>query len=251
MLTHAPKVAPWIAGLALSGVALHVVVVSAVQSPLSSSDPRPLADVVRQIENRFDWIVTYEDPPYENASEMMDVAATVRKENKDKPLMVPRGGLFVFDVPAGGMRPLPGSALPALLDQYHRTRLPGRFAVKHSGLRWHIVPIEALTIDGTFRPYTSLLDARVEFAAAARNGLEAIEALVQAVQVRGRRLHFGSADMRALLRARVVVGANGESARDVLSRILDGMAARLSWQLLCSPGQGRSCALSIHQVRPE
>src|SRR5689334_24930415 len=46
-------------------------------------DARPLKAVIDQLESRYGWIITYEDPPYENTAALDDVTLDVAKDPKN------------------------------------------------------------------------------------------------------------------------------------------------------------------------
>lgn len=219
---------------------------------LSASSGRPLADVVTQIETRFGWIVTYEDPPYVHDSEIADVSAAVRRD-RSKPgrTLVPLGGTLVFDLPVNptGSPAEPGATLGALLKDYARSGLPGGFALRQTPGMWHIVPTRMKGADAAIQPYQSILDSRISIPAANRDGLEMMSAFVEAVKREDPRLVVGTIPLNAFASARFDFGAANEPARDALVRVMRAVSDRLSWRLLCAPGVGAICALNIHVVR--
>jgi hypothetical protein len=56
------------------GAALQGQVVS-----LRADDNTPLATVLTQLEERYGWVITYEDPVYEHSSEVLDVTHLARR----------------------------------------------------------------------------------------------------------------------------------------------------------------------------
>ena len=106
---------------------------------ISVDDPRPLAACIDEIEKKFGWVVTYEDPVYLNATEINDVTASVRRDGKSYPgVLVPRGGLFTFSCaqPIDGRSPADRAALlQALLRAYGANGNPGFFQVLTFGTR--------------------------------------------------------------------------------------------------------------------
>src|SRR5262245_50324575 len=69
----------------------------------SASDARPVAFAAKMLEETYGWIITYEDPPYANADDLVDVTETVRRDlDKYKPgeapkVFAPKGGSFAFE----------------------------------------------------------------------------------------------------------------------------------------------------------
>lgn len=220
---------------------------------ISANEGRPLKAVVMEVEQRFGWIVTYEDPAYLFAPEIKD-ERHLRRDGKDLPRLVPRGGPFTFSytLPPSGATGSPQDALlSALLDQYHQSGYAGTFRLERTGLTYHIVPAMARDETGVRRPYGSILDRRISLPDREVNGFEMFASIVAAVKERGEpRLELGLVPIAGLGQIRIRSAADDESARSVLVRMLASIHPRLSWQLLCSPGDGESCYLNIHEVPP-
>ena len=46
---------------------------SASPNTVTVQDPRPVAEAIQELENRYGWQITYEDPPYIHYSDITDV----------------------------------------------------------------------------------------------------------------------------------------------------------------------------------
>ncbi|MGH6864402.1 MAG: hypothetical protein ACRECN_09105, partial [Methylocella sp.] len=46
---------------------------SAAPNTITVQDPRPVAKAIQELENRYGWQITYEDPPYIHYSVLADV----------------------------------------------------------------------------------------------------------------------------------------------------------------------------------
>src|ERR1051326_6000590 len=76
------------------------------QMKLSVEDPRPVAKAIEMLEEKYGWVITYEDPRYVHESEIADVTLKVRRVlDKYKPgeapkVLIARGGVleFTYDV---------------------------------------------------------------------------------------------------------------------------------------------------------
>jgi hypothetical protein len=116
------------------------------------SDARPLASAIKELEDRYGWVITYEDPRYVDASDVEDV--TWRRKDLDftKKVLAPRGGPFSFryPVPAGVDAPDASALLGKLLEEYHRTGYPGVFRLARTGSVFHIVPRRAGILLGSW-----------------------------------------------------------------------------------------------------
>lgn len=214
-------------------------------------EPRPLASVVEQLEKRFGWVVTYEDPSYVHESEIADVTAAVsRNPGSSKKVFVPLGGSFAFryqlSLPPQAQAP---AVLAALIEQYNGSQLAGRFRLLTTDRTYHVLPAMAKDDLAALRPYRSILDATISIPDGDRNALEMLEAILNAVKATGdTRLAMGTVPMGLLSRTTVQGGAKGEAARVVLLRTLQATNQKLSWQLFCHPGKTGPCALNIHVV---
>jgi len=68
---------------------------------LSISASRPIANAVETLERKYGWVITYEDPEYQNLSDFKDVTAAVRpaasfSDTREERVIVPRGGMLNF-----------------------------------------------------------------------------------------------------------------------------------------------------------
>jgi hypothetical protein len=77
---------------------------AAYEDSVTITDPRPVAKAIEQIESRYGWPATYEDPPYVHESQMLDVTAVVRSGGQEADtagasnrVLIPRGGTVSFE----------------------------------------------------------------------------------------------------------------------------------------------------------
>lgn len=218
-----------------------------------SDDPgRPLAEIVRILEERHGWVITYEDPHYVYAEEISDVTHKVsRNHAPGKPrVLVPRvrGFDFRYSTPVGrdalGASPI----LERLLAAYHRSGNPGKFRFHSAGPIIHVVPAMARDTRGALAPYEPVLDARIEMPLATRTALEMLDAIVAQVAVaRGTKVILGTVPVNLLQTTTVRDAVTNEVARDALSRTLEATGRKLSWQLFYGPGT-RRYVLNVHLV---
>jgi len=225
------------------------------------SDARPLASAIKEIEDRYGWVITYEDPRYVDASDVEDV--TWRRKDLDftKKVLAPRGGPFSFryPVPAGVDAPDASALLGKLLEEYHRTGYPGVFRLARTGSVFHIVPSASRNTLGQLEPWSSPLNARISIANNERTAFDMLEAIAAAVSRSGSvKVGVASAPLNLMMGVRVQGGARNERARSVLLRTLEAAMQtleatnqRLSWTLLCVPvgtWPEPVCGLNVHFV---
>src|SRR4051812_8563367 len=151
---------------------------------ISVDDPRPLAACMDEIERKFGWVVTYEDPAYLNASEISDVTSSVRRDGKSYPrVLVPRGGPFAFSyaLPTDGSSADRAALLQSLLAAYQANGNPGFFRALAEGASFHIVPTKVLNESGVLADYVPPLETLISLESGERTLVEVVQAIVAAV----------------------------------------------------------------------
>jgi len=215
--------------------------------------PRPLADVIRELERRHGWVVTYEEVPYEYAGDLVDVARSVRKYGDlSIPVLVPKGGRLSFAYP----EPLPNgkneeAVLQDLLRQYRASGLPGEFGLARSGEIFHVIPRTSRNALGVEEGRHSALDARISIPEGDRTVDEMLTAIELAIYTEtGWAIAVGGPVWNLFLQSRLVAGADKESARSVLLRTLHATRRQVSWQLFCGPAGTANplCAVNFNMV---
>lgn len=215
---------------------------------LSVVDHRPLAAVIRELENRFGWVITYEDPSYEWAADVEDVTLAVSKSpNPTNRVLVPRLGSFAFRYPDTD-DPRPIAVLSAMLRDYNLTGY-GEFRLIVSGSVFHVVPSMSANERGIPTPRQSRLDVAVTLDDRERSVRELVEEVLAQVRAStGNRVVLGANPIKSLIQTELRLGAKDEPARDVLVRALAASGRKLSWQLFCDPGSTKMCAFNVHFV---
>jgi hypothetical protein len=228
---------------------------------LTVNDPRPVARAVKELEARFGWPITYEDPPYVNASEVLDVTADVRRDPQSRRrVLVPRGGSLSvgYDRPATqGAAPAAESlaiqraGAAAAVERVVRTDAASRgarmFAVQESNGLLHVVPTRFIDASGHLQQARPLLDTKISVSPTPRSGNELITEICQTLSLATGYTVVGGTIPRKLLARPTEVTAVDEAARSVLSRFLADLPEDLSWQLFYDPGL-HWYALNIHVV---
>jgi hypothetical protein len=218
-------------------------------STISVNDPRPLAQVIEELEKRYGWVITYEDPAFFYPSDIEDVTLSVRRDGRTEPrVLVPRGGPFNFQYPvsAGNSAQDQSATLAKLVQDYNRSGHPGVFRVIQTGTVFHVVPLETRNANGQFVPRRSLLDVNISIADRERTALEMLREITNAVsQLGGAKVGVGTVPLNAMILTRVQDGTAGESARTVLLRTLEAVHPKLSWRLLCTPGPMPECPRKV------
>ena len=219
--------------------------------PIEVIDGRPLAKVVRELESRHEWQITYEDPIYEDPNQLEDVTALARRGTVPPGaprLLVPRNRLFRFEY-NNVATARPQEVLQALLKRYNSDSFVDAFRVIQQGSFYHVVPETSLNAKSTPVERRSRLDVQVTVDDRERTAYEMLRAVLKEVSaVIGSEIGLGLVPMNVLQSQTVRGGARNENARDVLVRTLAATKVRMSWQLFCDPGALKLCAFNIHQV---
>jgi hypothetical protein len=220
-------------------------------TPIEVIDGRPLAKVIRELENRHGWRVTYEDPVYEYANDLEDVTIIARRgsvPSGSPRLLVPRDRLFRFEY-ANTSANRPQEVIPALVKSYNSASYSDAFRVIQRGTLHHVVPTRSLDAKGQLRDRRSRLDVGVTVNDDERSAYQMLDAVLKQVSAAaGEPVGLGVVPMNLLMSTRVRGGAQKENARDVIVRTLEATTQNISWQLFCDPGALRLCALNLHLV---
>jgi hypothetical protein len=218
---------------------------------ISVIDGRPLSAVISQLETRYGWTITYEDPPYESPFDVDDVTSQVARDPKNfkGKVLVPRTREFDFKYPNADQSQAE-AVLTALVRDYNMVNLD-RFRLLRTDKFFHVVP--SVSNDKTGQPTErqSRLDVRVTIPDADRSVLETVELVVTQVRERsGAPLVAGRLPINLLSQKRLRTGATKEPARDVLVRALTSTGRDLTWRIPCDPGGTNKCFFDVHFVRP-
>ncbi|HEV2268555.1 MAG TPA: hypothetical protein VGR92_03780 [Steroidobacteraceae bacterium] len=207
---------------------------------------RPVSDAVGALAKRYGYVITYEDPQYVYSDDVTDATAYVRKDHRASgagapQLMLPRGGELSMQIPTSLC--IPPSQMASTLQQL--VDLPasrgGHFRMEQtkSGAMFHVIPTEVRDRNGTWSAQALPLDARISFPALPRTEDQLLATIVGAVSA------TAHVNMDYVIDGGVVIGipprnpfqfnigADDETARDVLTRMFEARPDRKqTWALL-------------------
>ena len=133
----------------------------AAQEPrwLIVDDPRPVQVAVAELEKRYGWLVTYEDPPYQFAGELEDVSKL-----PGRPFMDLRHQHLELASPLPPLsdNPNPLTLLNAVIVADANRVGHSRFALRSSPFGIHVVPTAFRDTNGIWSVTASILDALIE-----------------------------------------------------------------------------------------
>jgi hypothetical protein len=232
--------------------------ISAVQPQerdrLSVDDSRPVASAIRVLETKFGRVITYEDPRWVNPDDLVDVTESVRRDlhqyapGKAPRVFVPR--ISEFSVEFSRSDPVE-VVLREVLTQSEHVTSSATFRIEETNGIIHVVPSAIKGATGETVLIRSLLETPVQLPAQERNGMQMLEAWVDAVSANSKQqIIVGSAPLNLFLASKDDKGLTSANARDALTEILMrfGKGRKLSWQLFYDPGQ-KVYAINIHLVQ--
>lgn len=220
---------------------------------IAVNDPRPLSEAIVQLAQDLRQPITYEDPAiYAHPGDYVDKSAQYRGR-ATRPVLLPRGGPLQFTFNSSelsGTRAQTTALVKRLIQTFNKSYPDGaQFELRDTGRVYHVVPVVVRQKTGAIVPHESPLDQPITVVAQDTDAMSAIDAILAAVKAqRGSNILVGSVPT-GLLRVKVSLASDNESARTLLLRVLQTASPTLSWRLLCGTEPG--CYFNIHSVRTE
>ena len=192
------------------------------------TDPRPLQQAAELLERKLGVPISYEDPVWASSSDTMHAAdwpgnreLAARNPNWKGPLG-PRGGTVTVTLPTtqeARQATNPAYVIQAVLSNHEARGNAAQFTVVRFGENeFSIVPTKAEDKGGRLVDQASPLDLKISFPEEERSLPAAVDLISQAIHARFVRI--GSTPLTDVRAPRVRVGAQNETARDVLARAL-------------------------------
>jgi len=206
--------------------------------------PRPLAQALDALEEKYWWKVSYEDPCYTSDLDLVDdVDPQYLEAHPGARARVPRGGAFSVDFPSGPVPRKPPeeySTLQAVVDAYNHSGNPGRFELRSDGKgNFDVVGVAAYDKGGRLVRQKPVLDLAITVAPEQRSAKDAIDLIRQALARRiGTRVLDGAWGSQFMKGAIVTVGGKEEPVRTLLWRTLSTISSNdgdLRWRLFYDP----------------
>lgn len=214
--------------------------------------PRPVSEAIRQIEERFGIVVTYEDGSYVAPVDIVEVPEVLRQDGTTsrRHRVMRADSITVAHTPTvASVDAQVWEVLGRLLAQWNRAPHSGQFRLDRVVGGYHIIPVARKGKSGSAEPYSSPLDTLVAFPSEERDGLELMSVLAQAISAgSGRQVFEGVMPRKRLSQAKLVLGADNQPARQILWNVLQAIDPALSWQVLCEVGDNSICAINLHYV---
>ncbi len=218
---------------------------------ISADGPRPLLRAINALQEKYGWIVDYEDPQYQ--------AEATRPSNprwRHPNVGRFRGEGFSVEFNTGPnpeSRPDENSVLTTVVDAYNQGNAVTQFRVlreklnnnsdnnKDEAIRFDVVGVVVRDQQDTSPTERPVLDLPITLAKETRSAERTIALICKTINEKSEvpvvlNANAGNTDdTHVRWQAAVAVGGVGQPARTLLSRTLTAMGDRLYWRLLYDP----------------
>jgi len=206
---------------------------------VSIDDPRPVQAAVASLLESYPVTITYEDPKYEFADDIVDVTDQMPSKPEVR-VLGPRGGILQASYETSKDTGWPVSmtaTLEGIVAAKNVSDTGGRFRVEQRGDVFHVVPAETKDAHGAWVARGSILEVPISISATEMSGIELLDLLVKTIsEAAGTTIQVSAnAFVNSLVRYRGTVEAKNEPARDVLVRVLHAVSPRFTWLLDYDP----------------
>lgn len=219
---------------------------------VSANSPRPLAQALCAVANRYQWPVDYEDPLYKSKFDLIEATNPNWRALHPEypPSMIPGGGAFEFKyeeslaVTPDGER----QVLEALVAAYNQTDNPGRFEVRELSIdlppgrvkrkHYAIIGVAIKDDQGRRQPATPLLDTLITLPTEERSADQTIRLIGDELFAKHRIKVAGTGFANnALIQSKVTVGGTNVTARSLLLQTLTQITSSvMGWHAKYDPG---------------
>jgi len=224
-----------------------------------ANNPRPLAQTLDALREKYGWVVNYEDPRFLSKLDVTEAASPMPGGSKAQ--LFPGGGRFGAEFPVGSAASTPPAseqassaeeekAVQLIVDSYNRSDNPGRFELRKTGQQGSlsVVGTAAHDVKGRILPQKPVLDSPVTLLRKERTATATIQLLCEKLTaLSGTNVALGVTPRNLLDHNTVTVGGGKASARDLLLQILTLTHGNCYWRLFFDPNS-KGYLLSIHQV---
>jgi hypothetical protein len=222
---------------------------SASPDTLTVQDPRPVAKAIQELNKRYGWQITYEDPPYSRDSDMPDVTPLVQEGSNIAPgVTVPKAAILSFPLPATNQDEL--STVEAVVKIYNESHRGFEFAVVQGDGLVHVVPRKARGLSGNLEPVKPVLDALITIEPKERTSGALLEEVVKKVSIATNSgVWLGTVSPNLLFLSKSSIGGSGKTARSILEQWILEVGVGLSWFLFYDLGE-KGYLFNIDQETP-
>jgi hypothetical protein len=206
-------------------------------------ESRPLGKLAAQLTQRYGYLITYEEGPYEGVNLRTDLRPNGVK------FLYPDWKPIVFHVPEGAgeggsttsnkVAPLGPQILDPLVREYNESGNPGKFSVIYDGGYAHIVPAVGMDGKSYFEP---ILNTRIPSSMEVRSCNDMLnDVLFKITTARGVTILPGRLPVNGLITQQCAIFGTDLTARQMLVQILQqigspkysgSVASRFTWTLM-------------------
>jgi hypothetical protein len=205
------------------------------------NSPRPITQVLEALQEKYRWVVNYEDPQFTAAVDQVEQPGTNGK------LILPTGGKFEVEFPAKS--PDEEKTLRSLVDSYNRSKNPGRFELRTANSLFYIVGTGAHDNKGAIANQTVVLDLPVTPSAEEHTITDALNEICEQISAQSHiTVIVGISPRNVLDHNSVKLSATKAPAREVIQQCFEASHHKLYWRLLYDASSERYL-LNIHSVR--
>jgi hypothetical protein len=234
----------------------------ALTNSITVQDPRPVDEAIQELNKRYGWRITYEDPPYSHYSNISDVPdirlpgvpvqsqSQLQAIQREHHRLVPKGGSLSFTLPSANPNEL--GAVEALVKSYNASRGGNVFAVVRGAGLLHVVPRQVTGLSGNLEPVKPVLDTVITIEPKERTADALLEEICKKVSIAtNTHVVVGIVPINMLVQTKTSIGGSGKTARSILEQLIleTGGPLSLSWRLLYGPDV-KEYALNISWVPP-
>lgn len=228
----------------LAGPSFGAAPLSGQSDRITVDDPRPVKAAVAELERKYGWIITYEDPPFVHADDLDDLTVGA---SGGKRALTPKRRRLVVELPSRtAVTRRDGTVIQAVLDANEKSNPSQRFRLLQSDFGFHVVPAFGRDQSGHVTPVAVVLDTRVDMRLANVPASDVLEQLCQKLSgSQNPRIAIGTVPEGLLRTKRVSVTVTNARARDVLVDVLRQLDVPLTWRLLYSPSAPQAYFLNV------
>ena len=210
---------------------------------IDAKSPRPLAQILDALRQKYGWAVEYEDPQYISPIDLVPEAGST------SPSQTPAGGSFSVEFPAAA--PDEEKTLHLVVDSYNHSNNPGRFEVRRNTQgNFFVVGISAHDEKGGISPQQAPFDLPLSLPTEERTVTDTVNLICHEITSQSHTAVTLGVSPRSLLdRANVKLGGSKVPARELLLQSLMATHHTLYWRLLFDP-DSKVYFLSIHSKGP-
>jgi hypothetical protein len=208
-----------------------------------ANSPRPLAQALDALQEKYGWLAGYEDPRFISPSDLTEPASTGAQ-------IFPSGGAFKAEIPASVSDE--EKFLQILADAYNGSENPGRFVVRKTKQgTFTLIGTQAKDAQGHLSPQKPMLDTPVTLLASQRTVTDTIDLISKKIaEQRSVKITLGVSPRAVVDHTKVKVGGTKVSARELLLQILSQLQGNFYWRLLFDPNS-KGYVLDLHLMHPK